>query len=468
MTKKNITIAIIFSCLSIASFAQDTIAGWQFLNNTSNDKYANIGIVDNVGLSDIRASDNNYNQRELSFIEHDDDYAIQAQEWNDGKDYKFWKINFKASQYKDIKISSSQRSDGIYCGPRDFKMQYKLNNNEWIDIDNGTVLVKNDWETGIVSNIALPEECNEYPNNIFIRWLITSDSSAYGTIVNEEGKSWIDNIIVTGTYVIPNPNPILAGWTFPNAFISSHNCDTCIAINSEYELEYWNDNTGETTNYPLAGGYSSYCAKGVNWTNGENNKYWMIKFKTEGYDNINISSRQLSPETKPGPAEFKIQYKIGGNEWSDIDNSIITVDDDWNTGRIDALALPQDCWDTTASIYVRWLAITNTDFNGNNVNANSISLIDDIIVRGQIETSGIDEQIVNISIYPIPAHHSFVINSEEKPNNISIYSIDGKLIERINTPNKKQIINTSSLKTGLYFVNIDFQSYSTSKKIIIK
>ncbi|MCF8231071.1 MAG: T9SS type A sorting domain-containing protein [Bacteroidales bacterium] len=469
--KKTILISLILMITgSISAYSQDTIAGWTFPTGTTDDKYCNLGTDANVGSKDLRATDIEDNAREITYTETNGDYAAKAVHWENGKDTKYWMVRFDAENYKDITINSKQRSAGANPGPRDFAVDYKLGSaGDWQRLD--TVVVKNDWTTGVVENLALPEISDTYPNTISVRWIMISDTSAYDSEVFEDGISWIDDIMITGTYVEPNPDPILAGWSFPNAFSTEYTPDTSIAENSDFELELINDNIGDAEAFNLGSGYSTYAAYASGWSDMSEQKYWMVKFKTDGYVNVYFSSRQSSKSQYPGPGSFVVQYRVGGGEWTDIEGAQVQVDDSWNTGVLENVSLPEICWDTTASVYLRWLSTSNTDFNGNALTDEDVSIIDDIRIRGEVNTIGTEdiEAPDKLDISPVPADDKLYVSSDEKFAQISVFSLRGKQIKTIEAANVRQLqINVANINPGPYVLRIKMEKgYIVTRKIVV-
>jgi len=88
-------------------------------------------------------------------------------------------------------------------------------------------------------------------------------------------------------------------------------------------------------------------------------------------------------------------------------------------------------------------------------------------------TLSVEDKMVsnnNYKIYPNPANDFICIenNTSNISNKIEVYSLDGKLVYKINF-NKKMKINTGSWDTGTYIIIIyDVDNYLNTKKIIIK
>lgn len=128
------------------------------------------------------------------------DSAIRSLGWDNGMDVKYWLIEFETNGYKDIKISSKQRSSNT--GPKNFKLQYMLGSSgTWTDVLGATnIVVADNFTLGVLSNIVLPSDCDNQAS-ISLRWIMTTNTSVANLTVASGGASRIDDIIVTGTQV---------------------------------------------------------------------------------------------------------------------------------------------------------------------------------------------------------------------------------------------------------------------------
>ena len=125
--------------------------------------------------------------------------AARATGWDNGADNKYWRVDFTTQGYMMIQFSSKQRSSST--GPKDFKVQYMINNdNNWIDVPNSTVTVADNFTSGVLNNIDLPVAC-ENKALVSLRWIMTSNTSVNGSTVASAGASRIDDIIVKGVEI---------------------------------------------------------------------------------------------------------------------------------------------------------------------------------------------------------------------------------------------------------------------------
>lgn len=173
--------------------AQDiVIAGWTFPGSSA---IADTGLAINLENEITTLGGTS----EIEFKNGYETKAVQASEWNDGMDTKAWVIHVSTQGYNNLTISSRQSSGGNDPGPKDFKIQYSVDEGiTWTDIENGEVTVENDWETGVFESLPLPEICFNQ-TKLMIRWLMASnEASGAGGNVQESGKSKIDEIYIRG------------------------------------------------------------------------------------------------------------------------------------------------------------------------------------------------------------------------------------------------------------------------------
>jgi len=123
-------------------------------------------------------------------------YCARVNGWDAGTDTKYWQVDFTTIGYKEINVSSKQRSSST--GPRDFKLQYMLNNDgNWMDVNGAIITCADNWTSGVLNQINLPASCNQQ-KIVSLRWIMTSDTSVSASIVASTGTSRIDDIIIKG------------------------------------------------------------------------------------------------------------------------------------------------------------------------------------------------------------------------------------------------------------------------------
>jgi 2',3'-cyclic-nucleotide 2'-phosphodiesterase (5'-nucleotidase family) len=116
----------------------------------------------------------------------------------------FWEVAISTKGYQNITFSSKQYSSNT--GPRDFKVQYSLDNTTWKDVSGATVTVAANWTSGVLANISLPSEVNDQ-DVVQVRWIKTSETAANGTALAATGTSRIGEIEFKGEAKASEPQP---------------------------------------------------------------------------------------------------------------------------------------------------------------------------------------------------------------------------------------------------------------------
>lgn len=168
-----------------------TVVEWNFPAAT-NDNIADGGIAGNSSklLTGNGVANLAYNSAGNGGL------TARADGWNNGSGTKFWQVEFESTGYGDIRVSSKQRSSGT--GPRDFKLQYRIGTGgTWTDVTGGTVTTADNYTTGVLSNLSLPAECANQ-GQVFLRWIMTSNTNVNNTTVAAGGASNIDDVVVAG------------------------------------------------------------------------------------------------------------------------------------------------------------------------------------------------------------------------------------------------------------------------------
>jgi len=83
--------------------------------------------------------------------------------------------------------------------------------------------------------------------------------------------------------------------------------------------------------------------------------------------------------------------------------------------------------------------------------------------------SEIRKKSIELKIFPQPAKEQIRIETELKINEliqISIVSITGKLVKRIQTKNIQQQIDVSTLESGIYFIDLESENYHQIKRFV--
>lgn len=100
----------------------------------------------------------------------------------------------------DIQISRFPQNNILMLAiPKYWKLQCRKSSGAWMDITTDTIVVANNWTTGVVNEAALPSSFdNPGSGSLYIRWVMASNADASGLDVVSSGISMIDDIYITG------------------------------------------------------------------------------------------------------------------------------------------------------------------------------------------------------------------------------------------------------------------------------
>ncbi|MBU0763842.1 MAG: PKD domain-containing protein [Bacteroidetes bacterium] len=175
--------------------APDVIVYWDFPNNPD-DSISDGGIPANDGTRFIvlfgGAVLSGYTNSGVTT------QCASGRTWTSGMDTKGWETEFSTEGYESIMVSSKQAGNNT-SSPRDFKLQYKIGTTGiWTDVTDGTVTCAvNNWTSGNLDELDLPASCNDRPS-VFLRWIMTSNTSIGGGTIQNYRRNSIDDIFVTG------------------------------------------------------------------------------------------------------------------------------------------------------------------------------------------------------------------------------------------------------------------------------
>jgi len=199
---KKITISLLMTLFVMCLHAQTVVAKWTFPTGTTADSIADGGIPANLskaiktvgGTSAIDFTKNGFTTK-----------SAQTTQWDNGNGVKYWQVEISTTGYDNLTLSSRQQAGGGNPGPRDFKAQYKVGiAGTWTDIG-PDINCANDFTSGVLTNEPMPPDCWNVPS-IYIRWIMTTDSSITNVIVLSSGISKIDDIYINGHDIFASVN----------------------------------------------------------------------------------------------------------------------------------------------------------------------------------------------------------------------------------------------------------------------
>ncbi|MBN1338593.1 MAG: T9SS type A sorting domain-containing protein [Bacteroidales bacterium] len=222
-------------------------------------------------------------------------------------------------------------------------------------------------------------------------------------------------------------------------------------LSAEDTVSWPNTNLRDVT---FTDGANTFAAKATGWNDGADSKLWSIKIKAQGYSDLRVWSKQSSSAGNPGPRDWKIQARLSGEDWVDLNGGTIICSNDWTGGIANALELPPEFNNTNSSIYIRWIMTSNISTNGTVVAEDGIAKIDDIFITG-ISPAGVEEVIISkgFGMYPNPCGSDELnIAGTEKITALNIYSMQGKIVKTVKVDGNQTKIDVGSLRPGAYLV----------------
>jgi predicted heme/steroid binding protein len=206
MKTKILLFIILFSVSTLQGFSQLTI--WQQgLGNVSTscgttNAGRNVSSFGNANT--VQAFSTTWAGTPISYVQID-------RGWESGAGTKGWKITVNTSYFQNLSVSfypMSYNRNGQDFGPRDWKMQYSLDNSSWTDVGSG-YQVQDLWSTGPFTR-TLPAACDN-KSAVYLRWIMTSNTATDAGAIRGTGTgpaSAIGNIKVTGIAIPTAPTNI--------------------------------------------------------------------------------------------------------------------------------------------------------------------------------------------------------------------------------------------------------------------
>lgn len=166
-------------------------------------------------------------------------------------------------------------------------------------------------------------------------------------------------------------------------------------------------------------------------------------------DQVNVSANTLVNYANGG----KISASVG-----DPTNSYLTMNTGYQTAWI-TFSIAQNNSGKNAKfidVRVQMAKEVNTYY------------IDNLSLQSSAPLSTKSFEAINVKMYPNPTNSSTFIKSDSSIENITIYSLSGKLIMNENLNSNEYRLNTSSFAKGVYFLGITNSKGKSYTKLIVK
>lgn len=156
---------------------QETIAQWIFKDKGENGVFPATG-----GVYQTASSIRDIGTNTDAYTYEPSENSVRNQGWHEGTGTKYWLATLSTQGFEGIFLSSQQTSSST--GPRDFKVQYSIDQQEWTDVAGGNlVLAQNNFNCSNnsckLTNLVLPAGTNNQ-NVLYIRWVVNSTKSVSG------------------------------------------------------------------------------------------------------------------------------------------------------------------------------------------------------------------------------------------------------------------------------------------------
>jgi hypothetical protein len=181
-------------CFTVS--AQDTLVAYQFNVINSNAPT----VANNFNTGGLLLREPAYTSP-YTFPSGYSSYCLTTDGWLNAMSFSGgYYTMFSSVGKKNLIVSSRQKSSAT--GPRDFKLQYKIGTSgSWADVTGDTIKCSMySFVTGSVKNVTLPVVCENQPD-VYLRWVMISDSNTSGGLIDINGSSSIDNVIVLSNFI---------------------------------------------------------------------------------------------------------------------------------------------------------------------------------------------------------------------------------------------------------------------------
>ncbi len=269
-----------------------------------------------------------------------------------------------------------------------------------------------------------------------------------------------------------NAQVLISGFEFPGGVEEPFNANLGLENNLSYDIRMEDmDDAGEYSLYLKKGvdGNSDSAATCAGWDNAAAHKFLSIKVKAATYGHFTVSSQMRSTNNDPGPADWKVMYRLSGGDWTDVPGSEFTIANDWTTGQLIDVAIPEAANNPESSLYFAWIPTSNLDMNGNEVTAAGTVKIDNIMIHGT-DNTGVSELALenNTKCFPNPATTSANIAVDVDATSICAFDPAGRLVWETNSPQQMNTLNVSDFSEGVYMIRVQYPNYMVTRKLIVK
>jgi chitodextrinase len=118
-------------------------------------------------------------------------------------------------------------------------------------------------------------------------------------------------------------------------------------------------------------------------------------------------------------------------------------------------------------IYIDQVTVTGNAASGSNATEGTISTIEEVMTIQRFDSPDDDE--FDVKIAPNPASDIINVTAEEEIKEVSIYSVDGKLLmHRVYEGTERVTMKVSDLPTGMYLVSVLTVEERNTERVVIR
>lgn len=200
-----------------------------------------------------------------------------------------------------------------------------------------------------------------------------------------------------------------------------------------------------------------------------------------GYGNADFSfSFQL--KSASAPTTYPIWIVVRAFDEDQVNVSANTLANYTNGGKITAaVGDPTNTFLTMNTGYqTAWITFSIIPNNGSGKNAKFIDVrvqmakevntyyIDNLSLQSSAPLSTKSFEANNVKMFPNPTNSSTLIKSDSNLENITIYSLSGKLIMNENVNTNEYRLNTSSYAKGVYLLSVTNSKGKSTSKLVVQ
>ena len=356
----------------------------------------------------------------------DTQYSYSGSGWNTPTG-QWWQLsNISTDGYENIRLSFNVRGSGT--GPKNFALQYSLNDTDWSNITDSdgnpeTYTVNADNNFHQEGPFLLPVAAND-SDTLYIRFLSTDTQSVADGTTGTTGTSNIADIIITGTPIIDGGRDIVSEWAITLENANANHAYYADRLSekphftatggvhggsSAFWVEKINASNPHPVNTSLTGGNALY-AGGVRYQGLELGSFCIIETSSSGFADVEVS--WVMRCSNSAPANYQMQYSIdydpddaGGATWLPLSPNVVLTQDipiRFPNAHY-TMSLP-DGADNQQKLFLRLYVLNNNPIQGaesSTTRSNGVFSINNIIITGKALSD--DARLTSVSSQSISA-----------------------------------------------------------------